>query len=118
FLDLKWHDIPNTVGAAITSAISLGVEMVTVHALGGEAMLRAAVDKAAGKVKIVAVTVLTSHTAPEFAAAVGRSAVDLAAEAPRLGELAIRAGVDGLVCSGEDLARMRPIVGTGRLVVP
>ena len=118
FLDLKWHDIPNTVAAAVTAAVALGVDMVTVHALGGEAMLRAAVGSAGDTVHVVAVTVLTSHAAPEYASLLGRDEVDLDIEAGRLGELAVSAGVAGLVCSGEDLSRMRPIAGSRRLVVP
>ncbi|HRP08972.1 MAG TPA: orotidine-5'-phosphate decarboxylase, partial [Gemmatimonadales bacterium] len=59
FLDLKWHDIPNTVAGAVRSARNLGVEMVTVHSLGGREMLRAAVDAAEDRVKVAAVTVLT-----------------------------------------------------------
>lgn len=118
FLDLKWHDIPNTVRGAVEAAAELGVEMATVHALGGEAMVRAAVEAAAGRLAIVAVTVLTSHDAAGFAATTGRAAVDLTAEVPRLAEMAMRAGAAGIVCSAEELPRVRGVVGGGRLVVP
>ena len=118
FLDSKWHDIPNSVAGACNAAADLGVEMVTVHAAGGEAMLRAAVDAAAGRIKIVAVTVLTSHDATSYAAVTGRDQLNLADEVARLAELAMAAGVDGIVCSPNEIARLRPIVGRGRIVVP
>src|SRR5262252_544523 len=62
FLDLKLHDIPNTVGAAVRSAVALNIDMLTIHLSGGEAMIRAAVDAAKQKVTILGVTVLTSQT--------------------------------------------------------
>ena len=61
FLDLKWHDIPNTVEGAIAAARDLGVRMATVHTLGGPAMLRAAAQASGDQLAIVGVTVLTSH---------------------------------------------------------
>src|ERR1700680_1676839 len=70
FLDLKYHDIPNTVAAAVREATGLGVAMLTVHALGGQRMLRAATEAAGAvnpEVKVVAVTVLTSMGEPELA---------------------------------------------------
>jgi orotidine-5'-phosphate decarboxylase len=118
FLDLKWHDIPNTVAGAVEAAADLGVEMVTLHALGGEAMLAAAVAAAKGRVKLVAVTVLTSHDAASWAATTGRPPVELGGEVSRLTEIAVRAGMDGVVCSAEEIARVKPIVGAGRIVVP
>ncbi|MES2306175.1 MAG: orotidine-5'-phosphate decarboxylase [Gemmatimonadota bacterium] len=118
FLDLKWHDIPNTVHGAVTAAAELGVRMITVHALGGTEMLQAAVAAAAGRLHVVAVTVLTSHDAAGFANVTGRSLVDPGAEAARLAGIAMAAGVDGVVCSASDLALVRPVVGAGRLVVP
>jgi orotidine-5'-phosphate decarboxylase len=118
FLDPKWHDIPSTVAGAVAGAAALGVEMLTVHASGGSAMLRAAVEAADGKVKIVAVTVLTSHDASSYAAVVGRQDVDLGCEVARLAELAIGAGVAGVVCSAAEIGHIRSIVGTGRIVVP
>lgn len=118
FLDLKWHDIPNTVHGAVAAAADLGVRMVTVHALGGSEMMRAAVSAAAGRLEVVAVTVLTSHEAAEFGVITGRGEVNLAAEAVRLAELAMAAGVAGVVCSADELQSVRPVVGAGRLVVP
>lgn len=118
FLDLKWHDIPNTVRGAVEAAAELGVEMATVHALGGAAMLEAAVAAARGRLRLVAVTVLTSHTATGFAAVTGRERVELGGEVVRLARVAIEAGVDGIVCSAEELPRVREVVGSRRLVVP
>lgn len=118
FLDPKWHDIPSTVAGALTGAAELGVEMLTVHASGGTAMLRAAIDAGGGRVRIVAVTVLTSHDAASYSAVVGRTSVDLPSEVARLAALAIEAGVDGIVCSPAEISRVRAIVGAGRIVVP
>src|ERR687893_968127 len=72
FLDLKWHDIPNTVAGAVTAARELGVSMATVHVLGGSAMLEAAVVAAGGDLAIIGVTVLTSHDRASYAHTVGR----------------------------------------------
>lgn len=118
FLDLKWHDIPNTVQRAVAAAADLGVRMVTVHAVGGDAMLRAAVEAAAGRLDVVAVTILTSLDAADYAAATGRDHVDLGAEVVRLAGMAMAAGVAGVVCSPNELELVRPVVGAGRLVVP
>ena len=118
FLDQKWHDIPNTVAGAARAAADLGVEMITVHALGGRDMMRAAVDGAAGRTRVVAVTVLTSHDELSWAAVTGRERVDLADEVARLATLAVEAGVDGVVCSPAEVATVRPIVGDRRIVVP
>jgi orotidine-5'-phosphate decarboxylase len=118
FLDVKWHDIPSTVAGAVSAAADLGVEMVTVHAAGGAAMLHAAVEAAAGRIRIVAVTVLTSHDAASYAAVTGRDNVSIEGEVLRLATLAIAAGVSGVVCSPAEIAAVRAIVGTGRIVVP
>ncbi len=118
FLDLKWHDIPNTVRGAVTAARDLGVEMATVHALGGPAMVEAAVEAAGDAIRVVAVTVLTSHDAEGFGAVTGRSITDLGAEVTRLASMAMAAGAAGVVCSPHEVALVRPIVGEGRVVVP
>lgn len=117
FLDLKWHDIPNTVAGAVRAAADLGVEMATVHAAGGTAMLEAAVA-AAGSMKLVAVTILTSHDASSLALVVGRDVVDTQTEVVRLAQLATAAGVHGVVCSPAEVTAVRPVVGGGRIVVP
>ncbi len=117
FLDLKWHDIPNTVANAVRAAADLGVEMATVHALGGEAMLAAAVE-AAGPMKLVAVTVLTSHEAGDFGRIVGRRVEETEPEVVRLARSAIDVGIHGVVCSPQEVAAVKPEVAGGRIVVP
>ncbi len=117
FLDLKWHDIPNTVVGAVHQARRLGVDMVTVHTLGGGAMMSAAKDAAGPDLAVVGVTVLTSHDSAGFAAVVGRDSVDLGAEVERLAELARRAGIDGMVSSPLETARLRAILGPDKLLV-
>ena len=72
FLDLKWHDIPNTVAGAVSAARALGVSMATVHTLGGSGMLDAAAQAAGKALSLVGVTVLTSHDALSYAKATGR----------------------------------------------
>jgi len=116
FLDLKWHDIPNTVAGAVAAAAEQGVRMATVHTLGGVAMLRAA-QAAAGEVGLVGVTVLTSHDAAGYGAAVGRSEVDLEAEAARLATEAATAGLRGVVCSPGEIEVVRRAVGAEAWVV-
>ncbi|MGE0440984.1 MAG: orotidine-5'-phosphate decarboxylase [Gemmatimonadales bacterium] len=117
FLDLKWHDIPNTVAGAVRQAAGLGVDMVTVHTLGGGAMLHAAGEAAGERLAVVGVSVLTSHTPQEWAAIVGRPAGDLAAEVTRLADLARTAGIAGVVSSPLETARLRALLGPEALLV-
>jgi orotidine-5'-phosphate decarboxylase len=111
FLDLKLHDIPNTVAKAVESAAGLGVELLTLHASGGSAMMRAARraagERDAGGPKLLAVTVLTSLTGGEVAEAWGRGAVTAEAEVERLAGLAQAAGMDGVVASVHEIAAVR-----------
>lgn len=107
FLDLKFHDIPNTVAAAAASAARSGAALITVHASGGTAMLRAAVDGAGDACGVLAVTVLTSLDAPSLAAAWGRPVVDIQEEVRRLAGLAAGAGCHGVVCSGQEVGSVR-----------
>jgi len=120
FLDLKWHDIPNTVAGAVNAARELGIAMATVHTLGGAAMLEAAAAAAGDALGIVGVTVLTSHDAASFGDAVGRgSDVELDAEVLRLAELAQRARLRGVVCSPHEVSAVRRLLGDEAwLVVP
>jgi orotidine-5'-phosphate decarboxylase len=118
FLDLKFHDIPNTVAGACRAAAELGVWMVNVHASGGESMMRAARDAlgdGAGAPLLIAVTVLTSLDETDLAE-VGIMANPVA-QAVRLAALAESAGLDGVVCSAADLKRMREAVAPGFLAV-
>lgn len=117
FLDLKWHDIPNTVVGAVRGARAMGVDMVTVHTLGGRAMMAAAKEAAGPELAVVGVTVLTSHDPVGFADVVGRKPVDLAAEVERLAELARVAGIDGVVASALETARLRTLLGPDKLLV-
>ncbi len=106
FLDLKLHDIPNTVAGAVAAARELGVDYLTVHAGGGATMLEAAVDAAGGQVGILAVTVLTSLDAAELE----RLALPGTASSRALAwaRLARAAGCAGVVCSARELATLRP----------
>lgn len=119
FLDLKLHDIPNTVAGAIRSVGSVGAELLTIHASGGRAMLQAAADaaQAPGSPRLVAVTVLTSMDSGELAS-VGIS--DTPAEhALRLAHLAKNCGINGMVCSSNEVASLRQEIGSDAvLVVP
>lgn len=119
FLDLKWHDIPNTVAGAVERARDLGVAMATVHTLGGPAMLEAAARAAGDGLGVVGVTVLTSHTPDSYAAATGRGPVNLLDEVGRLADIALQAGLRGVVCSPLEAARVRSRAPAGAwLVVP
>ncbi|HEV8630774.1 MAG TPA: orotidine-5'-phosphate decarboxylase [Thermoanaerobaculia bacterium] len=105
FLDLKLHDIPNTVAGAVAAARSLEVQLLTVHAGGAEPMLRAAVEAAGNDVAILAVTLLTHLGDEEL------TALDLPGGATvrveRWAELAARAGCAGVVCSPQETAALR-----------
>ncbi len=115
FLDLKLHDIPNTVEGAARSAAASGASLLTVHAAGGEEMVRAAVRGAGGRLRVLAVTVLTSLDD----AALARIGLSGPAEAAvlRLARLALAAGAGGLVCSPREVAAVRAAVGPGPLLV-
>lgn len=119
FLDLKWHDIPQTVGDAVAAASALDVQLVSVHALGGPAMLAAAVRRAEGGPAVVAATALTSHDPAELAVVLGRGVPDLGVEVLRLARLAVAGGCRGVVASPHEVAALREVLGTEPwLVVP
>lgn len=117
FLDLKWHDIPNTVRGAIAAARGLGVRMATVHLLGGPAMLKAAAEAAGDALAVVGVTVLTSHSEAEYAHTTGRPSVRLLDEAARLARMGMAAGLAGVVSSPLEVDRLRSGLGPEALIV-
>jgi orotidine-5'-phosphate decarboxylase len=117
FLDLKWHDIPNTVQGAVSVAKGLGARMATVHLLGGPAMLRAAAEAAGEAMAVVGVTVLTSHDEAEYAETTGRPSVRLLDEAARLARLGMAAGLAGVVSSPLEVDRLRTGLGPDPLIV-
>jgi len=118
FLDLKYHDIPNTVSAAVREAAQLGVSMLTVHAAGGTNMLRAAVEAARNTTAspmILAVTVLTSLDQRDLDHAGVRGQV--ADQVSRLAALAINSGCHGVVASAQEAATLRTELGDDFLIV-
>jgi len=119
FLDLKFHDIPNTVAGAVAAAVDMGVTMTTVHAAGGPAMLRAAAGAATPDCLVLAVSILTSLDAQAVSTIWGRSQVSLETEVLRLARMAADAGLRGLVCSGQEAILVREQLGSRlELVVP
>jgi orotidine-5'-phosphate decarboxylase len=120
FLDLKFHDIPNTVAGAVRSAAALGVHMLTVHAAGGPAMLAAAHAALQGlpnPPQLLAVTVLTSMDSAQLAATgISNSP---ASHVEALAEMALAQNIRGFVCSPQEAARLRALTGPeGILVIP
>lgn len=120
FLDVKFHDIPNTVARAVRAAGSLGVAMLNLHVAGGSAMLRAAVEAAEGlkhRPWLLGVTVLTSIDDRDLAAlGVAEPASE---QVLRLADLAKTAGLDGVICSPHEIATLRERCGADfKLVVP
>jgi len=117
FLDLKLHDIPNTVGNAAKVISELGVDLVTVHAAGGAEMIAAAKEGLGGRARLLAVTVLTSMAAGDLGGLWGRSVDSVPEEVLRIAELARGAGADGVVSAAAEAARVRARVGEGFLIV-
>jgi orotidine-5'-phosphate decarboxylase len=123
FVDLKAHDIPNTVRGVARSVAALGASLLTVHAIGGAPMIAAAVEGAGAQdgsgCGILAVTVLTSFDAGGYAAATGRPGVDVEAEVERLAGQAAAGGAHGIVCSGQEASAVRRAYGPSlRTLVP
>ena len=126
FLDLKLHDIPNTVSEAVRAASDLEVDLLTLHTVGGRSMLEAAVETAkeaartAGRPKpmgLLGVTILTSLSASEVEASWGRSILSLRDEVARLGTLAASCGVQGVVASVLEVRALKRQLGQDFLVV-
>ena len=116
FLDLKFHDIPNTVAKAVAAVAHLSPQVLTVHAAGGRDMMAAAKAAAPPGTKVVGVTVLTSLDGSDLSATgVTGSAAD---QVKRLTDLAREAGIDGIVCSGDEVAAAKRDWPDGFFVVP
>jgi len=123
FLDLKLHDIPNTVAGAVEAAAELDVQLVTLHAAGGSAMMRAARQAAgpqgSGGPELLAVTVLTSLSPEELAESWGRESLQASVEAARLACLAADAGMDGVVTSVHEVRAIRALTeGSLKVLTP
>lgn len=125
FLDLKLHDIPNTVAGGIRSATALGPTFITIHASGGRAMMRAAAEAATqaaesqgvARPRLLGVTVLTSLDGDDLAA-VGQDPA-VAGQVDRLAALARDSGLDGIICAPQEIARLRKLCGADfTLMVP
>jgi orotidine-5'-phosphate decarboxylase len=115
FLDLKLHDIPNTVAGAVRSVAGLGAGLLTIHAGGGKAMMTAAVEAAPKDLKLLAVTVLTSMDSAELKR-VGVNEAP-AAQVLQLGRLAVDSGISGLVCSAVEVSALRRDLGDEVMLV-
>jgi orotidine-5'-phosphate decarboxylase len=116
FLDLKLHDIPNTVGKAVQALHGLEPAVLTVHAAGGRAMMEDAKAAAPSGTKVVAITVLTSLDGSDLEST--GLAPDPRAQVERLTELARLSGLDGIVCSGNEVAAAKRVWPEGFFVVP
>ncbi|MDX1510662.1 MAG: orotidine-5'-phosphate decarboxylase [Nitriliruptorales bacterium] len=115
FLDLKLHDIPNTVARAAGRVAELGVAFLTVHASGGPSMIESAARVLEGSgTRLLGVTVLTSLANDELAT-IGQP--DVAEQVPRLALVASKAGADGIVCAPTDVAALRGSLPSGKLLV-
>jgi len=117
FLDLKLHDIPNTVARAVAAAADLGVELLTVHASGGPTMLEAAAGARSGELSLLGVTVLTSLSPDEMATVWDREIRSVREEVGRLARIAQAARMDGVVASALEASWLRGQLGKGSLIV-
>ncbi len=119
FLDLKLHDIPNTVAEGMRSLMRLqpSPTIINLHASGGMAMMQAAAEAVGGRAKLIAVTILTSLSNDDIWAAGFNAKLDTGAHAAVLAKLAKAAGLDGVVCSSHDLAGIRAATGPEFLTV-
>jgi orotidine-5'-phosphate decarboxylase len=116
FLDLKWHDIPHQVEGSVRAAAAWGVDLVSVHALGGGRMMTAARHAGGDATRVAAVSVLTSHDAGEWSAIVGRPSTT-AADVARLARAAADAGLTAMVASPSEAEQVRAVLGPAAWVV-
>ena len=117
FLDIKLHDIPNTVARAVEAASDLGVDLLTLHASGGQRMMEAAAEARSGHLKLLGVTVLTSMTTDEMVSVWGRKISLVRDEVFRLANLGKEAGLDGIVSSALEASWIRQKLGPSFLIV-
>jgi len=117
FLDLKLHDIPNTVARAVERAADLGVRFLTVHGTGGPRMIEAAATAAGGRLTLLAVTVLTSLDRSELSGVWGREVVSLETEVVRIARSSMEAGAGGVVCSPREARAVSDVIPSGSEVV-
>ena len=115
FLDLKLHDIPNTVYNGVKSASELGVDYLTIHALGGEEMLKRAVEGRKGKLKLLAVSILTSHS-DDYLDYIG-SKYSLDELVLKLAKTSLECGIDGLVSSALEVKKLKSSINKEFLAV-
>ena len=117
FLDLKWHDIPSIVAETVSVARDIGVDMATLHASGGSEMMKAAAQQS-GQMRLVGVTVLTCHDGHSLrdaaGVALGGKVEDVVV---RLASNASQSGLDGVVCSAQEVGAVRELLPAGSLVV-
>jgi len=117
FLDLKLHDIPNTVARAVARARDLDVDFLTLHTTGGRRMMAAAAEAAGTDLTLLGVTVLTSMTASDIESSWGRGVDSIEDEVVRLARLAQESGVGGVVASVREAASIKEAVGSALVVV-
>jgi orotidine-5'-phosphate decarboxylase len=115
FLDLKFHDIPNTVRHSVEAACALGVDLLTIHLSGGGAMIRAAAEAASGGTLVLGVTVLTSSSRETLREVGTEGAVE--DQVLRLARLAVENGVTGIVASPLEVTLLRQVFGSGLTIV-
>ena len=117
FLDLKLHDIPNTVARAVARARDLDVDFLTIHTMGGRPMMGAAAEVAGTDLTLLGITVLTSLTASDLEDSWGREVDSIEDEVVRLARLAQESGVGGVVASVREAASIKEAVGSALVVV-
>ncbi len=117
FLDLKLFDIPNTVARAVEAVADAGVDLLTVHTMGGRAMMEAAAEAAQDRVRLLGVTLLTSSSVADIEATWGRELVSVRDEVLRLAELAADCGLHGVIASPLEAALLKRKLGPDFLVV-
>ena len=117
FLDLKLHDIPNTVSGAVRAATDLGVELLTIHVAGGCRMMEVAAEAAEGRVALLGVTLLTSLSPSDVEDMWGRPISSLREQVVRLATLSQESGLDGVVASPQEVQALRRRLGKELLVV-